>query len=475
MTEKAAESEEEEASLIDSTVAQLQPPQPLLTLLRSSRLRWVVLLAGALLALAGLLMVITAALQWAELWWYRDGVDDSGSAVAANFQAWLLDELQPLPPRLLPPADPHKAVLENGVGMFRQAGENYAMGSASSRLQRLPLLTEHWDEACRFTFNPTILRRRPTTGLSDAALPGDSFDFHLSSQLGSYAVYRSGGRTRVDERPWKWRFEHVLTRLSIDQLSDGRFQLRFSDARRWQVRFSHDLRLLHHDGMVLAYDNLLNAVHVQLNGSDIVVNDTLSTRRQLKPADDEKAKNFMAASVQGEVFYVQRFSPFIVVTCGDHLRPTDCAIQTQLYLHDSLLPKYHRHWRGSTTLLPLPSHPHLLLGLVHERSVSARDKTRDVYFNRFVLVDSRQWIPFAFTPSFGMFANLTTTRWFEFVMGMEFLGSSEVVLTFGYNDQEPWLAIVPLHGVMRALQPVLLSQQAELTQLKADYNRGGPP
>ena len=464
------EEEEEEVSLIAMAPMQsLRRPQPSLAAAWPSR-RWTLALAGALLALLALLSW-HLSLQRSRVPQLEDdvGVDDSTSAATVDFQAWVLDTLQPLPPRLLHTADPFIAVEEDGVRRFRQGGENYAMGSLSSRLQRLPLLSQFWDDECRFTFNPTILDRRPPTHLTAQATHTDSFDFHLSTQLGSYAVYRDGGNTKVVGKGQPWRFAHVLQHLRID-VSDDRFQLRLSDARRWQLPFTHDVRLLHHKDAVVAYDNLRYAATLQLNGSDLILTDRLHTWRKLEPVNDEYAKNFMAASVDRQLYYVQQFSPFILVGCGDDLLPTDCVLLSHFSLSASLLPKYHTHWRGSTTLLPLPSHPHLLLGLIHERSTSGRDHTRDVYFNRFVVVDSHRWIPFAFTPPFGLFANVSALHWFEFILSFAYLGTSELVLTLGYNDQEPWLCILPLHGVIRALQPVLKWQQPELSRLKADYN-----
>ena len=473
MPADALEAGEEDACLLDSDPAQqpLHEQSSPAAAVKVGRVDWVALLTAALLITAGVLSYYGFALQ--QLAAAHGFAAPPAAPAAVDFQAWVLDTLQPLPPRRLPDADPHIAVEEDGVRMYRQGGENYAMGSLSSRLQRLPLLTEWTDEACRFAFNPSVLERRSPAGLPETAgsVTTRSYDFHLNTQLASYSIYRNGtGHTRHDPNPWGWAMNHVLQQLTITVSSDSSsFHLSFSDRRRWGegIQFGIDVRMLQHDQSLFAYDNWLHAYTLQMQAGNITF-DAGFSRHRLHPFNDELAKNFMAASVDGRLYFVQRFSPFILVSCGTPDQLTDCELHSQLSLHDSLLPEWHTHWRGSTTLLPLPSHPHLLLGLIHERSTSGRDRTRDVYFNRFVVVDSHRWIPFAFTPPFGLFTNLSAVHWFEFIVSFAYLGPHELVLTLGYNDQEPWLCILPLHGVIRALQPVFEWQAAELSRVQAN-------
>ena len=464
----ASEFDEEDACLSTKSSSAQQAA------LSGMRVDWVALLITALLITAGVLSYYGSALQ--QLAAAHGSAESTTSAAprpaAVDFQAWVLDTLQPLPPRRLPDADPRIAVEEDGVRRFRQGGENYAMGSLSSRLQRLPLLTEWTDEACRFPYNPSILERRSPAGLPHAATAGSStgrsYDFHLSTQLGSYAMWRrpEGSETWYLADPWDFKTCHVLQRLIITRSPHGAFQLSVSDARKWNITFTMELRLLHHNHSVLAYDNRQLAYIVPLQGGEIVINDG-SSQRQFKALDDRVAKNFMAASVDGQLYYVQRFSPFILVSCGTDDVVSDCRLQSQRSLENSLLPELHTHWRGSTTLLPLPTHPHLLLGVVHERTTSGRNKSRDIYYHRFVLVDSHRWVPFAFTDNFALFAHIEAQRWFEFIMSFGYLGTSDLALTFGYNDQEPWMAFLPLHGVLRALQPVFAWQAEELASVQA--------
>ena len=477
------EEESEDACLLDTAQ---QPPYAQSTpsagtaAASASRVDWVALLTAALLITAGVLSYYGSALQ--QLAAAHGSAESTTSAAprpaAVDFQAWVLDTLQPLPPRRLHDGDPHIAVEEDGVRMYRQGGENYAMGSLSSRLQRLPLLSERWDAARRFPYNPSILERRASAagaGLPNTVTAGSStvrsYDYHLNTQLGSYAVYRNGSQTRYDENPWGWSVTHVLQQLTITVNDTHTFQLSFAHTQgEDSLRLGNEVRLLHHHDAVLAYDNRLDTLLFPLHAGHLVVNASQSPLR-LQAWNDHHAKNLMAASVGGQVYYVQKFSPFVVVFCGAAELPTHCELYAQPSLQGSLLPQYHEHWRGSTTLLPLPAHPQLLLGLIHERTTSARDRSRDVYYHRFVLIDSDDdksgWIPIAFTPPFGLFANVSAVHWFEYIMSLAYLGSSELVLTLGYNDQEPWLCILPLHGVIRALQPVFEWQAAELASVQA--------
>ena len=401
---------------------------------------------------------------------------------AFDFQSWLLSLLRPLPPRPLPPAQPNVSVLQDGLRVFHHAGPNYAMGSRSSRLQRLPLCQDWWDARHRFPANPAVI---PHPVFSSAAADG-SFEFLLSVQLGSGHYTRlPGKKSRYSDAGFGWSVKHVAMRLTL-RLSGRGAALQVEAHASQQQHFAAcriDMRLVSFSNLSIAYDNKHGAVLLrheldagQEAGGQQAGHWRMSSaaRHEVRMAGDEGGKNFMAAAAEGELFYVQHFAPFTLIACGlpQAPLPGGCRLHAFHELSDSLLPASRTLWRGSTPLVPLPAFPELLLGCVHERSTSGRRAERDFYYNRFVLVDSSSWTPFAFSQQpFGLFAELTVTDWYEFVMGLALAGEDELLLTFGYNDQEPWMALIPLSGVLQSLQTVSKAPRhaARLSELVQHY------
>jgi hypothetical protein len=168
-------------------------------------------------------------------------------------------------------------------------------------------------------------------------------------------------------------------------------------------------------------------------------------------------------------------APFTVVDCGLPLGASwvNCELHAFARVEGTLAPADASEWRGSTTFLPLPGSRTLALGMVHQRTSKADFKWHEIYkdryTHRFVLIDTENWRLIGFSDPFAFFANFHDVEWFEFVMGMAIFGQKELVITFGFNDQEPWMAIVPIQLAVRSLRPVQAIDQVQLDRLAKDW------
>ncbi|SCV69988.1 BQ2448_1382 [Microbotryum intermedium] len=138
----------------------------------------------------------------------------------------------------------------------------------------------------------------------------------------------------------------------------------------------------------------------------------------------------------------------------------------------SRLPAGSEHWRGSAPLVRLPSNRRLALGTVHQRGYTKDGVFFDAYRHRFVLIDLDSTTMVAYTDEFAIFASIDQVDWFEFLTGFTLYKEKEVLLSFGYNDQEPWLAIIPLDGILQWLIPVEPKWESLVDQVRAGGRDG---
>ena len=413
---------------------------------------------------------------------------EAHSEVPFDLQIWVLSLLQPAQPRLLPNTTDRDPVLDDGELIYRNGGVNYAMSSPSSRLQRMPRLphrlnfTYHY--GYRLPSNPALA---PHPILSDDPAAG-LFYYQLSIQLSTCGSFRSiTGKVNYKKYHWQLAVLHVGFTLTIKVLSSladslqPTFQLSYQHEQVLSDAAFADQKLvpypdLHSNGstepasLLLAYDNLQTASilrAVPTGDPTLPVRYIREGERQeLKyvEAGGKKQKNYMPLVLDnGTIYWISHFSPFTLLTCGSPIQPVNCTLHSQLSLTGSAaVSDGANSWRGNSALIPLPGFHHLLLGSVHERLY----KPREHYNHRLFLVDNVSLEPVAYTDPFGMFAPWEEADWFEFFIGLQVLERSveephrdpravfELIVSFGYNDQEPWLAILPLEGFMRNLRPV---------------------
>jgi hypothetical protein len=115
-----------------------------------------------------------------------------------------------------------------------------------------------------------------------------------------------------------------------------------------------------------------------------------------------------------------------------------------------------------------------LISTTHTRSDVKRDQMepfRDFYTHHFVLLEADTLMPFAFSTPFTLMANTSSTDWFEFITGAAFFGSCDIILTFGFNDQEPWLATLELGPIMASLLPTFETGRSSLSALQQGFSR----
>jgi hypothetical protein len=80
-------------------------------------------------------------------------------------------------------------------------------------------------------------------------------------------------------------------------------------------------------------------------------------------------------------------------------------------------------------------------------------------------------MPFAFSPP-SLMAKTSTTDWFEFITGAAFFGTcGDIILTSGFNDQEPWLAILELSPIIASLLPTFEAKRAGLSLLQRLFSQ----
>ena len=438
--------------------------------------------------------------------------------------------LQPFKPRLLPAVSDHEPVQDGGELIYRHGGLNYEVGSSSSRLQRLPRLAHRLnftkEYGYRFPSNPAlvahpILRSDPCAGL---------YHYQLSIQLGTYGTTRSeGGTVGYNHYHYRLGVLHVGLTLTINVSSSvvdplqPNFQLSYQHEQVLTDAAQIDQKLVAYNiavnetstclgngtsnsnnsdtgpaSLLLAYDNaqtvsLLRVVRTG-NATLPVRYEHYVKQQPLVYTEPEvrQQKNFMALVLgNGTVYWVSRFSPFTVLDCGPPLRPQPCELFRYRSLSNTFADRENAvRWRGNSAFIPLPAFPHLFLGVIHQRYGSGRNH----YNHRLILVDSVDLEPIGYTDPFGFFAFWDDADWFEFVISIQLLQRPviaegelggwrapkqssvyELLFSLGYNDQEPWLAVLPLEGFIRHFKPIEARSAAQVEQVKLHYLGNSEP
>lgn len=397
--------------------------------------------------------------------------------------------------------DPEKVYTQYLMG-----GVLYDMSSSSSRLQRAPLVHQFVNirGGFRFASNPTVSRHPNSfVGGSKPYLQpisiGSSYknDLWLAIQLGSGETSRGvlNNRSAYSARGHQWKTTHVSLTLSLstsgyDSVSKryNNFTIKYSDFALINATTPHefgltDMRVLEtNDNRLMAYGGDYGYTTVY-NATNIHGYRQFRFTDRISAHPPRRQKNWMAMQVnhlpasENHVMYmVVYFAPFTVARCTHA-----CELHIFNALTDSNLPEDRIHWRGSTSLIPLPGHPHLLIGSVHrrfewdERSDWRNGSFKDRYDHRFVLVDSIGWLPIGYTDPFCIFGHtdLDMIDWFEFIVGIQFT-QTEFIMSFGYNDYEPWLAILPISQMFSFFKPSYennTSIRATLNDIKHHYSQ----
>jgi hypothetical protein len=358
--------------------------------------------------------------------------------------------------------------------VYRMPGLNYkAALSGSTRLHRLPMLSEYRDEELGFRFpsNPSIA--------PDHTRPGS---FLLSTQIASGWHVRGPGRARYYPGGHEWRVRNVWGRLQLTETVLGRFEPQVTTIGVDDVFSAIDMRMMEVGNRTLAYGGQAGAGSILIEsiteGGSLGHNRVSGPHymRYTDPSGHEN-KNWQAVKVGQDIFWMAHFSPLTILDCGVH-GPSDsqgaCTDHAYHGMTGSLLPLEAVHWRGSHAFLPVPAFPQYLISTTHTRSDVKRDQMepfRDFYTHHFVLLEADTLMPFAFSTPFTLMANTSSTDWFEFITGAAFFGSCDIILTFGFNDQEPWLATLELGPIMASLLPTFETGRSSLSALQQGFSR----
>ena len=382
-----------------------------------------------------------------------------------DIQSWILSVLQPIKPVLLP----HNL---------------YRVGSQSSRLQQLPVVTEHYHNTTfgyRFPSNPAVSRHFSNYTPSRQL-------FHLQIQIDSMRIERHRGqKTSYFPGKYKWKVAHILMEMVLHASNYNStkkmyqsINLNFSKIDRLKTLRAQglrDMRLLPcgHKLMFVSSNPVFIGDISLSSSSSLISNVTLLRFDDIYETEYPKAqKKWMCVPMNGDPDHIDcvvHFAPFTVVRCD---KKGHCTLHAFRSLMESVLPSSRIRWRGSSQLVPLPAHPHLFLGTVHYRYNVIIDKSpnfTDRYEHRFVLIDRHLWRPLGYTEPFSFFASNEKVDWFEFIIGMAF-SESEIVLTFGFNDKEPWIAVLPINGIFQFFNPIyLLEEQSRQLRFLEDFYR----
>ncbi|SCZ90077.1 BZ3500_MvSof-1268-A1-R1_Chr9g10700 [Microbotryum saponariae] len=384
-------------------------------------------------------------------------------------------------------------------------GINYEMSSRSTRLQRLPMLEgfvsqiENPAVGQRFPSNPA-LARHPIRHRQDGP---DLANYALAIQLGSGSFTRNpDSRAKYSQDGGQWRVSTVWLNMTVIQFGPDDYALSYTGtSEKVDSILGQDMRLTEYEG----FDNtdsqpstLLGWGSNQIKAMDALrLTDAATPKGDRLPmpmlvdinGNSSPQKNWVPIlddAPDGAPLWITHYSPFVVVDCGRLPKPgsserrVNCLphrpemdqSDTQAFEQYSAkclasLPSGSEHWRGSAPLVRLPWNRRLALGTVHQRGYTKDGLFYDAYRHRFVLVDLESTSLAAYTDEFAIFSSIDDVNWFEFLTGCTLYKDREVLLSFGYNDQEPWLAILHLRGILQWLIPVEPKWESLVDQARA--------
>ena len=418
---------------------------------------------------------IFSVFVWILFYWHNFGITLPMLFVAdrnyvphsnsQDIQTWILSVLQPTTPVPLP-------------------NNFYRVGSQSSRLQQLPAVKEYYHSSkngYRFPSNPAVTRHVSNYSASRQI-------FHLEIQIDSVRIERPRGqKTKYFPGNHKWYVAHVLLEMVLNVSNYDRtkkiyqsINLTFSNIHRLQTTRAKgfkDMRLLPSRGKLTFFSShpvFIGDIPLSSSRPSISNFNVLKFDDIYQTEFPKQQKNWMCIPMnedENRIYCVVHFAPFTVVSC--EMNGT-CILYAFNSLMDSALPSSRIRWRGSSQLVPLPAHPHLLLGTIHYRYSVIHDNSSnftDRYEHRFVLIDRYLWRPLGYTEPFSFFAPNEQVDWIEFIIGMAF-SESEILLTFGFNDQEAWIAVLPINGLFQFFKPVFpLEEQSRQLRSLDDFYR----
>ena len=177
-------------------------------------------------------------------------------------------------------------------------------------------------------------------------------------------------------------------------------------------------------------------------------------------------KNWMPiAELHNGIAFLAQVAPWTLVVCNEtpHASYAKCTDNWILRLFAGLgrseapyaacetivsveMPSEFGHLRSSTPAVTLPNKRFSLM-VVHQRFHDPVDR----YTHRFVLVDTILLKPLAISDEFVLSrGSVDTVFHYEYVSGLA-VSRGRIVLTFGIEDREPWLAVLPLRGLQHYL------------------------
>jgi hypothetical protein len=360
--------------------------------------------------------------------------------------------------------------------VYRMPGYNFDLApSGSTRLHRLPMLSEYRDpeHGFRFPANPSITPHPSRAGI-----------YLLSTQITAYWFTRRLDGVEYNPQSYGYNVRHVGADLEVIEHPPGHFEFKVTNTGPLDSFLSIDMRMMSYRNATLAYPGTLNHGVVVINatvGGTGPAYPQLAGPSRLRFHDPTSSanKNWQGVMVGDDVFWMSHFSPLTILDCGaPGKQGSDAECHKHAYhsMESSLLPPEAVHWRGSHPLLPLPRFPRYLLSTTHQRADEVHEPSankaniRDFYTHYFVILEADTLMPFAYSAPFTFLGNVNTTGWFEFVAGGAYLGNCDIMLTFGFNDQEPWLAILELAPILASLLPIFETKRTALSSLQHQFS-----
>ncbi|CAD6589300.1 MAG: hypothetical protein CYPHOPRED_004776 [Cyphobasidiales sp. Tagirdzhanova-0007] len=360
------------------------------------------------------------------------------------------------------------------------------MSSYSQRLQPLTRLEQLLNKSAGWTYtnNPSIAPHPAQDALRQISGDSSSEYYALNIQVSSYRIIRRQIEpASYDVGAFNWATHGSLLTMRVQTSGSRRFskspdhfELDYNDGQFIKWYNEQDMRLVPYNNSLLTYggnawtDVLEIKPNVSADGLQSSWHQAAKMPRRYRDLWWAKGwqKNWIAIRSHGKLYWLTQFRPFKVANCGlPHLARQNCDIEVFLSLNDSLVPESASNWRGSGPMLPLPRFPRLQLGMTHERSKRVKGMPfSDTYSHRFYLVDTDAMRPFAFSEPFTFFSAYEDCDWFEFVIGMATWRDTELLIPFCFNDQEAWIAILPIAPIIRSLTHAYESNKADLEDVQ---------
>lgn len=367
---------------------------------------------------------------------------------------------------------------EDGVSLiYHMTGRNYDVDPPrSTRLHRLRrfehLFGLNETYGYRFATNPTL-----------APHPSFPRDFLLSTQISSASIVRLDVGVFPQDRGFNWAAFPLFSRVRITQRSRDDFDVEYLSTRRPHSVGEPDLRVVaYKPGLTLAHGGWLHGgVHVIDPAKNFAI--TSSLYPLYHDPLGHANKNWQVILDGDDPIFMAHFCPTTMLTCGPLGPPkaetaeatrSPCSLVAYHNLTTSALPADCPSWRGSHAMLRIPGWERYTVSTTHHKLTDVSPKRphpRPFYQHRFIVVDTLTLMPVAFSDPFTMLGSLDDVDWFEFANGAAFIGRCDVAITFGYNDSEPWLAIIRFADVVRFLRPAFATAAPFLDALRRQYAR----